>query len=490
MKQKTFSKDTEARVRCNMAHWRTEIQTQTQTQMEKHHSSFFVLRPQVRLIGSNRVAYTKDCVDLYLSHFIPARFCHVRLFSTTIHHSFSWKKKPHFCFAVLSTLRVSQFLRVPCLFLYFFDCLFVCFIGFLLSKFERLKNGKIENLFVEILGLKTDRSHTYRTTHIYTHTLTHTFCFMARYAEQPTFCGMYSHTRTTLLLCVLATLFLVVVFISSRIVQVGEERCANSGKVSEGPAVGTVTGVEQNPGVKFITLTFNETGELSVTDHNCALLSKHGYAYEIHTDDLSHSFCATCTCKFFRVQNCSCAKPHESQCNLCNKLAFFVDIASRTEQFVMLDSDLVILDHQFMPALLARAQFVDFLAAYGFARETKFRYTRQFNSGLMYVRRLDHLNYSKIFDINDEHQTNGDQIIISHFIHRYYERWDSLSLKWHCRFLYREEHSIPISHCLTFHGHQNARDVYLKNFTLSKTHSWFFSYSKRKFIFCCQIMVQ
>lgn len=208
--------------------------------------------------------------------------------------------------------------------------------------------------------------------------------------------------------------------------------------------------------LSFVTLCFNQTAVKPMVDHNCAFLNKLGYQFHIYTDDLTQSYCSTCSCTPFRLKNCTCPQPGRSDCSLCEKLLFMIDLTNSMSSFVFLDSDLILLKDRFIPALRARTEHFDFLAAYGFGVSQNWRYTSQFNSGLMFLRRLQSVNYSKLVDIMYDMGTNNDQNVISTFIQRYYENWDTLSLRWHCRYLYRKEHNINFTDCMTFHGRNQA----------------------------------
>lgn len=227
----------------------------------------------------------------------------------------------------------------------------------------------------------------------------------------------------------------------------------------------------RNRDLKFITLSFNYSGDRAVIDHNCERLSRNRYNFEIHTDDLTQPYCHKCHCVPFDVQNCTCHFPSKSNCNHCNKLGFIVKSIRANFEFVFLDSDLVILKDELMPRLEARTIGFDFLATYGFVTHKEWTYRAQFNSGLMFIRRLDDVDYEKSFALKSKIQTNSDQVVISRFVHENYVRWDVLSLRWHCRYLDRPEHSIDISDCFTFHAHDEIRRKYLANFEWSNTSS-------------------
>lgn len=218
----------------------------------------------------------------------------------------------------------------------------------------------------------------------------------------------------------------------------------------------------------FITLSFNNTRELDVIEHNCVRLYNAGHTFEIHTDDLTQPFCRLCRCLPFETTNCSCPNPIGTACSHCQKLVFIVDMLKTMPEFIILDSDLVILDDIFIPAMVSRTAYFDFVAAYGFGKPENWNYAMHFNSGLMYMRRLEGLNYDELHDIKEELGANGDQIVVSRFVHKYYKNWDVLSLRWHCRFLDRPENSIEPTDCLTFHGHINQRKIKIPDFRFSK----------------------
>lgn len=221
----------------------------------------------------------------------------------------------------------------------------------------------------------------------------------------------------------------------------------------------------------FVTLSFKFPAERPMLDHNCARLSNAGYKYYIYTDDIHQPYCSVCKCIPFEPKNCTCPQPERYDCSLCEKLEFLVDLITTTKEFVFIDSDLIILRDDFMPALQARTLYFDFLASYGFGNYSKWRFKGSFNSGLMFVRRLEHIDYRRLITMMSEMGTNNDQNVISNFVHKFYKRWDTLSLRWHCRYLFRSEHNINFDDCFTFHGRRHALRSILKgrNFSLLQT---------------------
>lgn len=227
---------------------------------------------------------------------------------------------------------------------------------------------------------------------------------------------------------------------------------------------GDWTGRSEVTNVTFVSLTYNGSEDLPVLEHNCLRLKRAGYKFHVHTDDPSLRLCGTCTCVPFITRECVCPAVAAATCR-CNKLHFIIDAVRQYPELVFLDTDVVIMNDELMPALLARAVHFDFLAAYGFPQMVYWSYKWFFNSGLMFIRRLDGLNYSEMIDFRDRSGKNGDQIAVSRFVHEYYDRWDVLSLRWHCRFLFRREYSsINPYDCYAFHGHEIARNRTIPNF--------------------------
>lgn len=224
---------------------------------------------------------------------------------------------------------------------------------------------------------------------------------------------------------------------------------------------------------RFVTLSFNFGPVRPMVEHNCAMLSRAGYEFDIYTDNTTQPHCSTCNCIHFERSHCRCPQPDRFDCSLCEKLFFLSQQMKNLPEFVFIDSDLIILREEFMAALVARTRHFDFLATYGFGRYDKWHYNAPFNSGLMFIRRLDGIDYSKMIDMMQEMGNNNDQNVISVFVRKYYTRWDSLSLKWHCRYLHRPEHSIKFEDCFTFHGRYSSFKTVLrgKKFSYLHTHA-------------------
>lgn len=122
------------------------------------------------------------------------------------------------------------------------------------------------------------------------------------------------------------------------------------------------------------------------------------------------------------------------------------------EEFVFLDSDLIILNDRFMDRLFTRSRDFDFLASLGFADPCFRIYHSKFNSGMFFMRKLPGVNYGDLLAMSWKLGTNNDQNAISRFVYEKYRDWDVLSLKWHCRFLKKSNFTIPPGECYTLHG--------------------------------------
>lgn len=205
-----------------------------------------------------------------------------------------------------------------------------------------------------------------------------------------------------------------------------------------------------------ITLTFNKTYDQKMIAHNCAAISRTRHRYVIYTDDLSQPYCDACMCIPFAPINCKCPDTSKPGCTLCEKLHFVKDRVEELKEFVFLDSDLIILKDHFMDRLFARSRDFDFLASYGFGDPCQRTYQSPFNSGLFFIRGLPGINYGDLIDMSWKMKSNNDQNTISKFVVANYEDWDTLSLKWHCRFLNRRKFGIRPEECYTLHGRGNT----------------------------------
>lgn len=213
--------------------------------------------------------------------------------------------------------------------------------------------------------------------------------------------------------------------------------------------------------LRVLTLSFNQTYDQQLIEHNCEVLRRSGHEFLIYTDDMSREHCSVCKCIPFQRRDCRCPHPERKDCGLCEKLHFVVDRVNEFQEFAFVDSDVVVLDEGFFDKLYRRSLDFDFLASYGFGDPCQRRYKSMFNSGLFFMRRLEGVNYSEMIDLMWTDGTNNDQNIISKFVMDKYGEWDSLSLKWHCRFMEKllqkgmQGPGIPIQDCYTLHGRGN-----------------------------------
>lgn len=155
---------------------------------------------------------------------------------------------------------------------------------------------------------------------------------------------------------------------------------------------------------------------------------------------------------------------------LCEKLHFISRMVIKLGEFALLDADLTILNPIFMNRLYRRSRDFDFLASYGFGDICDRVYYSTFNSGLFFIRRIAQVDYSELVSTAWELRSNNDQNALSRFVYRRYEHWDSLSLRWHCRFLQKRGFEIEPRECYTIHGRGKSVTNVLKklNISLSK----------------------
>lgn len=127
---------------------------------------------------------------------------------------------------------------------------------------------------------------------------------------------------------------------------------------------------------------------------------------------------------------------------------------------VFLDDDVVIMKEYFLDRLAFRTRAHDFLATYGHADGMRnASYWQSFNSGLVFVRRIEGLDYGMLEKRLYETKGERDQNVVSWFVHEYYDNWDTLSWKWHCRLLQKLGQDIPVDRCYTLHGHGEVDEV-------------------------------
>eukprot|EP00177_Eucheuma_denticulatum_P000437 GFKZ01000754.1.p1 GENE.GFKZ01000754.1~~GFKZ01000754.1.p1 ORF type:complete len:294 (+),score=11.87 GFKZ01000754.1:606-1487(+) len=210
------------------------------------------------------------------------------------------------------------------------------------------------------------------------------------------------------------------------------------------------------PPLTFVTLSFNQSTDDRVISHNCVLISRSLHRLYIHTDSPTKPFCSLCTCIPYTPINCTCAtRPSPSppkSCVLCEKLHLIDTLLTTLPNFVYLDTDLVILNPDFMDRLSTRTTHVDFLASYGFDDPCTRQYGAMFNSGLFFIRRIAHWRQGMLVNLMSSLNATNDQNVISAFVYKAVQEWDTLDMQWHCRFLQRRNYSIPPEKCYTLHG--------------------------------------
>lgn len=161
--------------------------------------------------------------------------------------------------------------------------------------------------------------------------------------------------------------------------------------------------------VPYITFMFNQTAEEVLVDHNCETLTRSGYVFHIFTNNVHQRACSTCTCHLHILTPCECPHPESNGCGYCHKMHFMVNAMQRFSAFIFMDTDFVILKDIFIPELQSRTQYSDFLAIYVFSPVASWRYTTAFNSGLMFMRRLENVDYGSMLDNYQQRNSNGDQ---------------------------------------------------------------------------------
>jgi hypothetical protein len=106
-----------------------------------------------------------------------------------------------------------------------------------------------------------------------------------------------------------------------------------------------------------------------------------------------------------------------------------------------MDFDLVMLYPTVLEELKVRSQTNDFLATRAHTSFQRIpRYRNDFNSGLVYIRKIPEVDPMLLRHYMYAKGTNGnfDQAVLSYFVHHHYKRWDELSIKWHCRLIHNQ----------------------------------------------------
>lgn len=223
--------------------------------------------------------------------------------------------------------------------------------------------------------------------------------------------------------------------------------------------VSSTIGTPSSEGLTFISLSYG-VGVKDDTvniNHNCRKIRASQRdmpnRFIIYTNNGSEAFCQMCECRRFVPRQCACPRlPEDCKWrNPCEKLYFIEDMVAQFEEYVFLDTDLLIMKDEFFKKLYARSRVHDFLASYGHDMSAPALYTRDFNSGLFFIRRLANRNYALMAKEMYRTRATRDQTIVSWFIRSFYDDWDSLSYKWHCRALLKGRQTIPTEHCYTIH---------------------------------------
>lgn len=217
--------------------------------------------------------------------------------------------------------------------------------------------------------------------------------------------------------------------------------------------------------LNVITLMYDQSTEHKNIEHNCAMISRTSHKFIVYTDDMDQPYCDVCECKRFVKKHCPCPSD-EDGCDMknpCEKLFFFIEMLGKYRELVLLDNDLLILKDYFLDRLQARSKAHDFLATYGHSGIMNATiYRRNFNSGLVFIRWLPGLNYTDMKDVMYRCKSRNDQGIISEFVQEYYDNWDTLSWKWHCRGLKALKQDLPVRECYTIHDRNEVEEVLQK----------------------------
>ncbi|PXF47237.1 hypothetical protein BWQ96_03012 [Gracilariopsis chorda] len=218
------------------------------------------------------------------------------------------------------------------------------------------------------------------------------------------------------------------------------------------------------PRLNVLTLIYDQKSDHINVAHNCRMISSTSHKFFIHTDDILQPYCKECTCIEHKLAQCPCPTgTHGCQVkNPCEKVEFLIESVTRYEEFLFLDNDLIIMKPEFLDHMWARSRAHDFLASYAHLTVNSSRYLRNFNSGLMFIRRLPDVNYTKMRTSLYFHKKEQDQGVVSTFFQQNYKNWDSLSWKWHCRNLKRGYQDVPLEACYTFHDRVEVDDFLIR----------------------------
>lgn len=213
---------------------------------------------------------------------------------------------------------------------------------------------------------------------------------------------------------------------------------------------------EQLGHLKVITLAYNVSRDYAIIAHNCRMVQISRHEFFIYTTDMSASYCRLCTCRPFVSVNCPNLRP--GKINLCEKTAFIARMVQELGEMVYIDTDLIIMKPFFLDRLYWLSRAHDFLGTtshknYG----TSKTYHRAFNSGLFFIRYVDLANYAELLPEMYRGKQWNDQVVLSQLVFRSYRNWDSLSWKWHCRFLLKMKQDIPVGDCYTLHDRREEK---------------------------------
>lgn len=223
------------------------------------------------------------------------------------------------------------------------------------------------------------------------------------------------------------------------------------------------------PHLKVITLIYDQKFDHVNVAHNCRMILPTSHKFLVYTDDVLQPYCKECTCIEYKLVNCPCPTGPKG-CkvkNPCEKVQFLIDSVARYEEFLFLDNDLIIMKSEFLDHMWARSRAHDFLASYAHLSVNSSRYLRNFNSGLMFIRRLPNVNYTNLRASLYFHRKEQDQGVVSNFFQENYRNWDSLSWKWHCRNLNHGYQDVPPEACYTLHDRNEVND-YLKKMNTTR----------------------
>lgn len=231
--------------------------------------------------------------------------------------------------------------------------------------------------------------------------------------------------------------------------------------------------VSTDPRLQVLTLNVNRPGDSPLIEHNCAVISRTRHNFNIYTDDVTQPACKKCKCIKFIPTNCKCADVKTrlpdgvKKCFLCEKLHFYSAQLIARKEIVFMDADLILLRDDVLDKLAVRTTAHDFLAAYSQGNRNLSNFYHRINSGFFFMRWLPGIDYGEIKQIMYEIGTKSDQRCLSLFVKERYRNWDTLSYRWHCRFLQSSGYNIPWKECYTHHD-DAERGVFLKaiNFTL------------------------